>query len=408
MAHCGRLNPPTSNRALLFFFLALVSVLPATVLPSWAAAAPARADLVIRSLSASPSQAAPGATVSTVIGVENTGSRSAGTHNITLWLTQQPALSSLLSTSGAITLKTITLQGLASGARSDVVASLYLPSNVAPGNYYIQAMIDSTRRVRELSESNNVVAMPIRVAGTTASPAPPPLPPSSRVLWSAGFETGDKSEWYKPGIGESGDGGGEFNSGTTVSQVVTNPIHSGHYALKATITTPSTAGVRLFRWDEPRAHAALYYSAWYYVPQVYMPDPNNNWWIIWQWKVSPGIYYSSDPYYIIELLKRSDGTMYLQLGNWYTKVRSAPLVTKNIPIDQWFHIEVFYDCQVSNTGRVTVWQDGVLLWDLQNVPTRNANSTCEWSIANYSDQVSPSPTTIYVDDVAISLDRIGP
>ena len=174
-----------------------------------------------------------------------------------------------------------------------------------------------------------------------------------------------------------------------------------------TMSSPPTGAVRLFRWQEPMQHPALYYSAWYYVPQVFSTPAN--WWIIWQWKVKPGLVYTatSDPYYIINLLNVS-GHMELRLENWYTKARPAPLANATVPIGQWFQIETLYDAQGDGTGQVQVWLNNVLLWNLQNVPTKHAGTReVHWGIANYSDQVSPSPTTIYVDDVAIGLSRIG-
>ncbi len=95
--------------------------------------------------------------------------------------------------------------------------------------------------------------------------------PRGTLLWAADHETGSMSQWYTDG------GGGEFNSGAASSTASPDVAHSGGYSAKATIVTPGTSGVRLFRWNESRATPEAYYSAWFYFPRSYrIPD----WWNI--------------------------------------------------------------------------------------------------------------------------------
>ena len=51
-----------------------------------------------------------------------------------------------------------------------------------------------------------------------------------------------------------------------------------------------------------------------------------------------------------------------------------------------------------------VWQDGVELFNVKAVRTRYPppNGVAnEWSVNNYGDAITPSPTTIYIDDAEI-------
>jgi hypothetical protein len=216
------------------------------------------------------------------------------------------------------------------------------------------------------------------------------------ILWSAGMETGDLREWNRQQLG------GEFNSGNAVSQASRDVAHTGQYSAKLTITTPPQAGVRLFRWGEPRQYPNLYYSVWYYFPRRY--DTPAGWWNIFQWKSKTAT--RNDPFDTLNVGNRANGNMYLYLYRWVAR-RSYSQTIKDLPVGQWVHVEAFYRCAADGTGRVTVWQDGAQLFDVQNVNTRHAGGDCQWSVTNYSDRLTPSPTTIYIDDAAIGTTRIG-
>jgi hypothetical protein len=231
---------------------------------------------------------------------------------------------------------------------------------------------------------------------------PVPDPTTARVvLWSTGFESGNISHWYWPSTGPyESYGGGEYDSGFASSAVSEQFAHSGISSLKMTIMTPSTptSGTRMFRWLESRTYSQLYYRAWYYLPEHYSVT---NWWNIFQWKSRNSATGAVDPFFTLNVGNRPDGTMYLYLFNWQTRA-SYQQALKNIPIGKWFKVEAFYRCAGDATGRVTFWQDGVQLFDVPSAKTRYANGDCEWSVDNYSEAVNPTPTTIYVDDVAIT------
>jgi hypothetical protein len=230
----------------------------------------------------------------------------------------------------------------------------------------------------------------LTVAGSSSPPAGP-------TLWSADFETGDTSQWYAPSTGPNGnEGGGEFNSGQGDSAASRDRAHSGSWSLKMQVTTPPESGTRMFRWKEPQKYPKLQYSAWYYFPQRYSVA---RYWNVFQWKSkrSSG---QVDPFFVLNVANRPDGSMYFYLYNWQ-KRQSFTQAVKNVPVGQWFKVEAYYACAADGTGRVTFWQDGTQLFDVQNVQTRYSDGDCQWSVDNYSDGVTPSPTAIYIDDAAI-------
>ncbi len=225
------------------------------------------------------------------------------------------------------------------------------------------------------------------------------------------------SEWY------ANDGGGEYNGNCSnpcsstngsISTATQEQAHSGKWSAKLTI--PGTGAVRLWRWKEAQENREAYYSAWFFVPQRYTLQLYgwNSW---WQYKsaTSDG---KHDPFFSLNMANFSSGTMRLQL-NWWTGLKiegpqpgqsggrawNSPI---EIPIGRWFHVEVRYVCAADFTGAVQVWQDGSQIFDLKGVRTRYENGNCIWSVNNYGEKVSPSPVSIYVDDVAVSKTRVGP
>ena len=206
------------------------------------------------------------------------------------------------------------------------------------------------------------------------------------------------NEWWQNNCG------GEFNSNRGTSGVSTTVAHTGRYA--ARLYQPNTArmsdvGVRLFRWCESQQQTALYYSAWYYIPQRVTV---NGWWHIMQWK-SNG---SHNAKFVVAVGNRPDGQMYLSLGRGQDSgggVWSQNI--KNVPVGQWFHVEAYYKKAADNTGQVTLWQDGVQLVNVPGVQTANS-SDLGWAVISYGTGLNPSNNTMYVDDAVISTTRRGP
>jgi hypothetical protein len=220
---------------------------------------------------------------------------------------------------------------------------------------------------------------------------------AQNVLWSAGMEKGNLSEW------SSNQCGGEYNSGVSDTQAITRRANTGAWSARMEITTPSspTSGTRLFRWCEPRNHPKLYYSAWYFLSQRYDVP---NYWNVWQWKSKTSN--RNDPFFIVNIGNRSNNNMYFYLYDWKNRKSHSQSVA-DVPVGRWFQVEGYYQCAANNTGRVTIWQDGKLLFDVQNVRTRYDTGDCQWSVDNYSDMLEPTRSSIYIDDAAIGLQKIG-
>ncbi len=240
----------------------------------------------------------------------------------------------------------------------------------------------------------------------TETPAPTPAPTqtltpvptdSPDIFWQAGFETGDISEW-------TAHGDWLRQGNTATYQVQTKIVKSGEYAVQLTIDTSSgsSQAAYLFYWDQ--LPNAAYYSAWYYIPANIDTE---DWWNVMQWKST----YNGDSDYSRPVFVL-DGAIFGQtaLSLCYLPDRDVDKqcwkqTTAALPQDQWVHIEVYYERDKVD-GHVIVWQDGVKLFDITGYPTVLSDGTLYYSVNHYTDGINPDVSSIYIDDVVISYDRV--
>ncbi len=220
------------------------------------------------------------------------------------------------------------------------------------------------------------------------------------ILWTAELGAGDLSEFTAE------KGGGIYNSGTGIARVDPSMKHNGQPAIKLSISDADglhgSQAVRLFRWKEANQSREAYYSVWLYFPEVYRPA---EYWNVIQWKSKSAD--RNDPFWIVNVGNRPDGQMYFYLYDWQHE-KSFEQDQLNIPVRRWVHVEAFYREAQDQTGQITVWQDGKLLFDVQGAETRYDDGDIEWSVNNYTTEISPSSATIYVSQPTISKVRLGP
>lgn len=240
---------------------------------------------------------------------------------------------------------------------------------------------------------------------------------SGGVFWATDHESGDMSDWY------DGDAvyprGGIFNTpgnnpAKAEALASTDVAHSGQYSARMTIrgAAGKTRGVRLMRWgnmgwdqgDSLSLPTEAYYSAWFYFPQAYQPAV---WWNIFQFK-SHDADEVSQPVWVLNVDQNAQGEMWFYLYSNYNPPHSyhVPLTAVTIPVGQWVHVEAFYAQAEDNSGRITVWQDGTLIYDVPNVVTA-LSDVVVWGIGNYTDDITPADVTIYTDDAVIATQRIS-
>jgi hypothetical protein len=196
-----------------------------------------------------------------------------------------------------------------------------------------------------------------------------------------------------------------------VASISTDFAHSGSHSAKLSIVTDGSTreAVRIFRWNESKdpRYPDLYYSVWYYIPQLFQV---RDWWNVFQWKskyYSGGVEYT-DPIFDLEVGNRSgSGAMYYYLRDEYHNVTYNSPVSADLPVGRWFHVEAYLERAYDNSGHITVWQDGVQIFDEANVQTAIPSdgsgpaSELQWSVDNYTHALTPNVCDTYIDDAAI-------
>jgi hypothetical protein len=233
------------------------------------------------------------------------------------------------------------------------------------------------------------------------------------VVWSADMETGDLSQWTRDGTH-----GGSYDSGACLrppSGVSTEAAHSGNFAMKMTVDLGiGDAGCRQFRHEESLTGETFYYGAWFYLP-AYVAAVD--YWNVFQFKSETATL--NDPFWILDLMPRSDGALHLRLrwkgavvgpfsGDTTTGTKNYDQTKLTVPVGRWFHIEAYLKQAADFSGRLTIWQDGVQLYDMVDVKTKYAGGDERWSVNNYSNGLLPTLATLYVDDATVATRRVGP
>ncbi len=245
-------------------------------------------------------------------------------------------------------------------------------------------------------------------------------------LWRGDMETGDMTQWWSPATSASGNyGGGLFNSGNQSVYATGEKAHSGTFSAKLTIDTAAqTSAVRLFRWQEAHNNRAAYYSAWVFIPVKY--KLTKYFWNLIQFKSSNPDKSRNDPVWAFYVYNGNDGNMWLSAGwgaggttlagpysNSGVGIKSYTQNIAPLPVGRWVHLQAYLRQSSGFDGQLTLWMDGIKLFDFQNVRTAyyncKFNSWCAdnaWSVNLYSDGLTPNPAVMYVDDAAIATTYI--
>jgi hypothetical protein len=191
--------------------------------------------------------------------------------------------------------------------------------------------------------------------------------------------------------------------------------------MKLTINTKSgTAGCRQTRNVEAKSGKTFVYSAWYFLPRREVPT--RDMWNVFQFKSgSPSVdSIGTDPFWAINIVRSRGGPLRLVL-KWkgghtdHTRGVRGPFAhsrrhprtyrqrRKVVPIRRWFRISAYLNQSGAFSGRLTVRQNGVLLWNMRRIRTKYRDGWQSWSVGNYSNGIRNNPATIFIDDARVRL-----
>ncbi len=245
--------------------------------------------------------------------------------------------------------------------------------------------------------------MATAVLATLATSCSPRAQIGTDLLWVSTFESGTFNEWTdEPGGAATAD---PLPNAVEVSD---ERAHRGRFAAKLTIAT-TTADVQqnagLLRVGGLPVEA--YYSAWYYLPSAVTVG---TFWTIFKLRrrVAPADSATSEELYDGNIRSRPSGDMTFWIFD-HRVGGQIPLQMPDVivPVGTWFQVEVHYRNAQDDTGRATFWLNGALIVDVDGIPM-GPTPWVEWDLVNVGTNLSPTPVTLFIDDAAISVTRVGP
>lgn len=209
--------------------------------------------------------------------------------------------------------------------------------------------------------------------------------------WSTGFE-----EQFCDYVQPAGYCYAEPEASYTV---VTSPVHSGRFAAAFRVTAGSADGHQTRCVRQGVLPTAAYYGAWYFVPDRVT---NAGLWNLVHFQGGPpsGLHGLWD----VSLENGDDGELELVVFDFLNGATRKPNTPVPIPIGRWFHVELYWKRAADATGRVALYQDERLLLEATQLVTDDT-SWGQWYVGNLASRLTPSDSTLYVDDVTIRSTR---
>jgi hypothetical protein len=226
-----------------------------------------------------------------------------------------------------------------------------------------------------------------------------PLDLGTNVVWWSDAETSDFSEW------QAAPGGGNYTLTTGSIAPSSEHARSGTHSAKLTASAAGAdSGAGL--WRSLPTSGEAYYSAWFFIPS---PVTTETYWTIEQFRSRP----LDDPTPVsginVNLRSRADGSLVVYVLQNESQYLAAPLADPPpvVPVDRWFQIEVLVRFARDASGRLALWLDGRPVYDFGNRSTAGGEQLF-WAVCNVTRITSPAPLSVFVDDAAMTFERMTP
>lgn len=215
------------------------------------------------------------------------------------------------------------------------------------------------------------------------------------VPWETGFEDG-----Y---CGYAKAGGFCYANPEASYDLVTSPVHSGRHAAAFQVAGdyPTVDGLQARCARAGQLPQAAYYGAWFYVP-VEVTSTDN--WNLFHFDGN-GADVHHDLWDVS--LAVTGGVLRAYVFDFLRMMVRATGSQADVPVGEWFHLEVYWERAKDATGTFALYVDGVEALSLTDLSTDDSDAGAEWYVGNLATEVAPRPNTLYVDDVTISATRRG-
>lgn len=218
------------------------------------------------------------------------------------------------------------------------------------------------------------------------------------ILWQATFEPGDLSEWV-----DDGNGGVYMDARATAPAASANNSHTGFFSGIATFAPAGLTSWSYLYRDQPSLPEA-YYGAWFYIPSSVQIG---SWLSLHHFGYHPTAGATdTTPVWDFHVYPTSTGTLAARLYESSTIKNFEQPNPVAVPVATWVHFEIRYRKAADATGRITVWQDGAQILDVTNALTAPTDWV-QWDAGGGSNDLTPSPASVYLDDATISSTRVG-
>jgi Polysaccharide lyase len=217
------------------------------------------------------------------------------------------------------------------------------------------------------------------------------------ILWQATFEPGDLSEWVS-----DGNGGIYMDTLAGAPAVSQDAAHRGSYSGISTFA-PVTVTSFSYLFREQPSPPEAFYGAWFFIPASLQV---RSWLSLHHFGYHRSGAAETTPLFDFNVYPLADGSLAAHVYDPTAMMNLEQTNPVPVPVAQWVHFEIFFKKAADATGRITVWQDGVQILDLQNLITAPTDQI-QWDAGGGSNDIAPSPATVYFDDATISTMRVG-
>ncbi|HVZ71551.1 MAG TPA: heparin lyase I family protein [Polyangia bacterium] len=244
------------------------------------------------------------------------------------------------------------------------------------------------------------LALVVALATTVGacSDAPLSLGADPDFLWWSDHESGDLSDWTR--TSDTGSGATYVVGGDVA--VSTDRARSGTHALRSTVTATGSTAAQIFRAGF--GARAAYYGAWFSLPASATPA---SYWVFFSFhaRMASG---ADVALWDVKLAPGADGLELALLHHDSGDV--APVAHVAVPLDRWFQVESSFVASPGADGRLQVWLDGALAFDVAGPtsPADPSTAPVTWTVGTNTDGLTPTPATLYIDDAYVSKRRLGP
>ncbi len=227
-----------------------------------------------------------------------------------------------------------------------------------------------------------------------------PAASPARILFSAGFETGNLSEWTKTGTSSQ-------NATARNVQIQSDIVHSGKYAARVAIHEDDVFNSQQLRAQIGGPHITVeegsdtYMSFWLYMAEA--PKDRDN---FFYWEGQPPPRYDNVMTWWVEPKESGGAAIKYGTGNLGSKGTEW---AADFSTGKWHQLAMhIHWSEDPDQGRVRLWFDSALALD-KKLKTKGPESVYFCQPGIHRSPPRPSVDTIYFDDfiLADTLEEIG-